>query len=170
MGIFNVPSKVAEPQMASYLPERVLNRSAEADWRGNAEQGSGTIRTESGSLDDRPYSIKSRYHFDPLGTNPEELMAAAIAGCFTMLVAARLSSLGRNATALNTRAVMVIKNELMTGVHLIVTGSAEKLSEEDFAEIVLEAEWHFPVAKALNIRITTESHLASEFLMLGEIG
>jgi osmotically inducible protein OsmC len=150
----------------TYPFAQVINRSAVADWRGNIQQGRGTVSTESGALSDRSFSLKSRYLDDEAGTNPEELMAAAIAGCFTMLVAAQLSSLEMHPKALNIRAVILMKDELISGVHLVVIGSVEDLSGERFTEMVLEAEKNFPVSRALNIRITTESHLASPFLML----
>ncbi len=115
-------------------------RTASANWAGNFKEGKGSISTQSGTLKKVNYSFKTRFENGEKGTNPEELLAAAHAGCFTMSVAAILSKKGFNPTSLDTKAGVMMEGLKITTVHLSITGSVPNISADDFSEVVKEAE------------------------------
>lgn len=90
-----------------------MKRTAKAHWSGNLKEGKGTLTTQSGILKSTKYSFKARFEEDEKVTNPEELLAAAHAGCFTMAVAANLTQKGLNPKSLDTDAVRPLKMELL---------------------------------------------------------
>src|SRR5271170_3474111 len=102
-----------------------MDRSASAVWHGTIKEGSGTISTQSGTLKDTQYSFKARFA-DGIGTNPEELIAAAHSGCFTMAVGAAISRAGFTPGDLNTEATLDfdLQAPAITGIHLDLKGSA----------------------------------------------
>ena len=134
-----------------------MARSAKAHWEGNLKEGKGTLSTPSGILDNTNYSFKTRFE-DEKGTNPEELLAAAHAGCFTMAVSAAFTQKGISAKSLDTEAVVSMQGLDITGIHLVITGSVPGVTATEFAEVVKGAEQGCIISKALKVPITSESH------------
>ena len=133
-------------------------RTAKAHWEGNLKEGKGSLSTQSGILEKTNYSFKTRFEEGEKGTNPEELLAAAHAGCFTMAVASMLGVKGITADNLDTEATLTMEGLSITAIHLNITGSVPGINAEDFATITKDAEKNCLVSKVLNIPITSESH------------
>jgi len=134
-------------------------RKASAKWQGSGRDGSGTLRTDSGVLNETPYSYRTRFESAP-GTNPEELLAAAHAGCFTMALAFQLQAAGVTPTELVTEAAVTIEPE---GGGFRISRSALKLAatvpgidRARFQELAEAAEKNCPVSKVLNAEISLE--------------
>jgi len=136
-----------------------MKRTAKAHWQGNLKEGKGTLTTQSGILDNTNYSFKTRFEEDEKGTNPEELLAAAHAGCFTMSVCAILSQKGLNPTSLDTEATVSMEGLSITGVHLSIKGLVPGVNYEEFKAITKDAEKNCPISKALSILISSEAHI-----------
>ena len=134
-------------------------RTASAHWEGNLKEGKGNISTQSGVLKNTNYSFKTRFEDGETGTNPEELLAAAHAGCFTMAVSSMLNAKNIIANKLDTIATLSMEGLTITGIHLNITGSVPGISAEDFALVIKDAEKNCLISKALNISITSEAHL-----------
>lgn len=135
-------------------------RTAKAHWSGNLKQGKGTLTTQSGILTATNYSFKTRFEEGEKGTNPEELLAAAHAGCFTMAVSSMLTQKGITATSLDTEATLSMENLVITSIHLSIIGVVSGISAEDFATITKDAEKNCLISKVLSIPITSEVHFA----------
>lgn len=135
-----------------------MKRSSKAHWSGNIKEGKGQLTTQSEVLNQVNYSFKTRFSGEEKGTNPEELLAAAHAGCFTMAVSFALSEKGLSPTSLNTEAVVSMEGFGITGVHLSITGSVAGISAEEFEAITKGAEQNCLISKVLNIPITSEAH------------
>jgi osmotically inducible protein OsmC len=133
-------------------------RTAQAHWSGTLKEGKGSLTTQSGVLDKTKYSFTTRFEGEK-GTNPEELIGAANAGCFTMWVASLLSKKGLNPSALDTEAKVTLENTTITAIHLSITGSVPGISAADFEAITKEAEKDCIISKALSVPITSEAHL-----------
>ena len=138
-----------------------MKRTAKAHWQGNLKEGKGTLTTPSGILNNTNYSFKTRFEEGVTGTNPEELLAAAHAGCFTMAVSAILSQKGLTAISLNTEAGVSLEGLSITGVHLSITGSVSGISAEEFTAITKDAEKNCLISKVLCIPISSEAHFTS---------
>lgn len=136
-----------------------MKRNATAIWNGTVKDGSGTLTTGSTTLDKTQYSFKSRFE-EGVGTNPEELMAAAHAGCFTMKLSADLTEAGFTPTTLETKATVSLENGVITSSHLVTNATVPNLSEEQFQEIAKGAKENCPVSKAYNLEITLEATLS----------
>jgi len=136
-------------------------RTATAHWQGNLKEGKGTLSTQSRILDKTNYSFKTRFEDGKNGTNPEELLAAAHAGCFTMSVASILDKKGLTSVNLDTNAILTLEGLAITAIHLSITGSVEGMDADAFAVVVKEAEQNCIVSKALKVAITSESHLGT---------
>lgn len=135
-----------------------MKRTAKAHWNGNLQEGKGEISTQSTILNNTQYSFKTRFA-EGAGTNPEELIAAAHAGCFTMAVSATLTQAGFTANDLSTEAVLDLdmQNLAITGIHLALTASKiDGVSDEQFREIAEGAKKNCIVSKALNVPITLD--------------
>jgi lipoyl-dependent peroxiredoxin len=133
-----------------------MKRISKAHWKGNLQEGKGEISTQSTVLNNTNYSFKTRFA-DGIGTNPEELVAAAHAGCFTMAVSAVLTQAGFTANDLDTEAVLDLdmQNLVITGIQLNLKAAAiDGVSEEKFKEIAEGAKANCIVSKALNVPIT----------------
>lgn len=135
-----------------------MKRNATAIWTGTVKDGSGTLSTGSTTLDKTQYSFKSRFE-EGVGTNPEELMAAAHAGCFTMKLSADLTEAGFTPTTLETTATVSLENGVITSSHLVTKASVPDLSDEQFQTIAKGAKENCPVSKAYNLEITLEATL-----------
>ena len=136
-----------------------MKRTATAHWHGNLKEGKGTLSTQSGILDKTNYSFKTRFDEGEKGTNPEELLAAAHAGCFTMSVASMLDKKGISPDKLDTNAILTLEGLAITAIHLSITGSGKDMDADAFAVVVKEAEQNCIVSKALKVPITSEAHL-----------
>lgn len=133
-------------------------RTATAHWEGNLKEGKGTLSTPSGILENTKYSFKTRFEEGSSGTNPEELLAAAHAGCFTMAVSSMLNAKGVTAKKLSTEATLTMEGLSITGIHLTISGTVPGIDEDGFATITKDAEKNCLISKVLNIPITSESH------------
>jgi osmotically inducible protein OsmC len=133
-----------------------MKRTAKAHWNGNLKEGKGEISSQSTILNETPYSFKTRFE-SGIGTNPEELIASAHAGCFTMAVSAMLERAGFKANDLNTEAILDVDmaNLKITGIHLDLKASLiDGVSAEAFQEIAEGAKANCIVSKALSVPIT----------------
>lgn len=139
-----------------------MKRKASAQWTGDLQKGKGSLTSASGVLSDTPYSFTSRFE-EGKGTNPEELIAAAHAGCFTMALSARLSKAGFPPDRLSTEATITLEqvsgNWAITAVHLDLSAKISKVDKAKFEELVADAKANCPVSKVLNATITVSSKL-----------
>lgn len=135
-----------------------MNRSATAVWNGTIKEGKGILSTQSQTLNQTPYSFVSRFENKP-GTNPEELMAAAHAGCFTMKLSADLTAAGFTPEELVTEAVVSLENGTITRSALSVQARIPGITDEQFQQIAADAKANCPVSKAYNLEITLQAQL-----------
>ena len=137
-------------------------RKAKAVWRGTGRDGNGDLSTDSGVLASTPYSFKTRFENEK-GTNPEELIAAAHAGCFTMALAFGLQMAGFNPTEISTEAAVSLEPEgkgfKISRSALTLRAKVPNLDEAKFAELAKDAEKNCPVSKVLNAEITLDAKL-----------
>jgi len=137
-------------------------RKAKAIWRGTGRDGRGNLSTDSGVLAKTPYSYKTRFE-NERGTNPEELIAAAHAGCFTMAVAFGLQSAGYKPNELTTEAAITLISEgqgfRISRSALSLRASVPNIDEATFTRLASDAEKNCPVSKVLNAEITLDAKL-----------
>ena len=137
-------------------------RKAKAHWRGTGRDGEGDLSTDSGILSATPYSYRTRFESQP-GTNPEELIAAAHAGCFTMALAFQLQTAGYTPTELVTEAAVSLEPEgqgfTITRSALTLSASVPTLDEATFRRLAEAAERNCPVSKVLRAEITLDAKL-----------
>ncbi len=136
-----------------------MKRTATAHWSGTLKEGKGELTTPSGILNNSNYSFKTRFEEGVSGTNPEELLAAAHAGCFTMAVGAALTQKGITGIDLHTEAAVSMEGLKITGVHLTISGTVAGISQEEFQAITKDAEKNCLISQALSIPITSEAKL-----------
>lgn len=136
-----------------------MNRHATAVWNGSGKEGNGTLTTQSTLLQDAQYSYKSRFE-QGVGTNPEELVAAAHAGCFSMKLSFVLGEAGFTPEKLETKCEVTLENGSITKSHLTVTGTVPGISQEKWQECVKNAEQNCPISKSLTASITSEATLS----------
>jgi osmotically inducible protein OsmC len=138
-------------------------RKAQAVWRGTGRDGDGDLTTDSGVLKESPYSFRTRFENQP-GTNPEELIAAAHAGCFTMALAFRLQAAGYTPTELATEAAVSLDQDgagfRITRSALTLRADVPGLDRATFDTLAKEAEETCPVSRVLNAEITLNATLA----------
>lgn len=134
-------------------------RHATAVWKGSGKEGNGNLSTQSGVLENTQYSYNTRFA-DGKGTNPEELIAAAHAGCFTMKVSFLLNEAGFTADQLQTRCEVKLENGAVTGSHLILQGNVPGIDEARWNEVVKKAEQECIISKLLNTSISSEATLS----------
>ena len=134
-----------------------MKRTAKAHWQGNLKEGKGTLTTPSGILNNTNYSFKTRFEEGEAGTNPEELLAAAHAGCFTMAVGAILTAKGLTSKSLDTEAIVSMEGLAVTGVHLVISGSVDGITADEFVAITKDAEKNCIISKVLSVPITSEA-------------
>jgi len=140
-----------------------MKRQASAVWHGDLKSGHGVISTESTVLHDTPYSFGTRFENGP-GTNPEELIAAAHAGCFTMALSAELQKAGFSADSIATTAIVTLENHpqtswTITKVLLETTAKIPGISADKFGEIAHGAKAGCPVSRLLKAEITLDAKL-----------
>ena len=140
-----------------------MKRTASARWRGDLKQGTGSLSTQSGMLKDTPYSFAARFE-SGTGTNPEELIAAAHAGCFTMALAAALGRAGFTPQELSTQATLTLEqvsgNWTISAVHLELNGRVPNIDRAKFDELAADAKANCPVSRVLKADITLDAKLA----------
>lgn len=129
-----------------------FTRKASANWKGTGKEGSGTLSTASTVLNQTQYSYRTRFE-DGAGTNPEELIGAAHAGCFTMQLSFLLSEKGYEPTNLDTGATVTFEDGSITSVQLDLKGDVAGISETEFTEIAEKAKEICPISKLLNTKI-----------------
>jgi osmotically inducible protein OsmC len=141
----------------------MMQRKASARWQGTAKEGAGTISTQSGTLKDTPFSFVARFG-DGKGTNPEELIAGAHAGCFTMALSFMLNNAGFTADAIDTEAALTMDqvngNWTITSIHLTTRARVPTIDAAKFAEIAANAKANCPVSRVLNANISMDAKLA----------
>jgi osmotically inducible protein OsmC len=137
-------------------------RRAKAVWRGTGRAGNGSLSTDSGVLADTPYSLRTRFENEK-GTNPEELIAAAHAGCFAMALAFGLQAAGFTPTELTTEAAVTLEPEgqgfCISRSALTLRAQMPNLDEAAFVRIAGDAEKNCPVSRVLNAAITLDAKL-----------
>lgn len=137
-----------------------MKRNATAIWNGTGKDGKGTLTTQSGTLTATQYSFKSRFE-EGVGTNPEELVAAAHSGCFSMKLSFNISAENITPEEIVTKAIVNLNPEKgeITDIHLEVKVKAPGLSQEKFEELVADAKLNCPISKLMNAEITIEAEL-----------
>jgi osmotically inducible protein OsmC len=137
-------------------------RKARAVWRGSGKAGNGDLSSDSGVLANTPFSFRTRFETEK-GTNPEELIAAAHAGCFTMALAFRLQAAGYTPTELNTEAAVTLEQDKdgfrISRSALTLTARVENLDQETFDRLTQDAEKNCPVSRVLRAEITLDAKL-----------
>jgi osmotically inducible protein OsmC len=139
-----------------------MNRTASAIWSGGIKDGKGTLSTQSNALSNTPYSFSARFE-EGAGTNPEELVAAAHAGCFTMDLSGRLARANMVAERIQTTATVSLdkgeKGFSVTASHLDVVAKIPNADEAAFQDAVTKAKEGCPISRLLNANITVSARL-----------
>lgn len=135
-----------------------MKRNATAVWNGTIKEGDGHLTTQSTILDKTQYSFKSRFE-EGKGTNPEELIAAAHAGCFTMQLTANLSEANFIAKSLTSDCTVTLEDGTITSSHITLKAEVDGVTEEKFAELVKHAEENCPISKLLDTDIKVDFEL-----------
>lgn len=140
----------------------MITKEANIVWRGDGKSGQGEITTQSKALSSVPYGFRSRFEQGP-GTNPEELIAAAHAGCFSMALAFKLAEAGFQPRELKTKAVIAMDKEgsgfTIKESRLTLEASIPEINEQKFKELAADAKANCPVSKLLNAKITLDAKL-----------
>jgi osmotically inducible protein OsmC len=140
----------------------IMQRKAGAAWKGGLKDGKGTVTTESGVLRATPYSFRTRFENEK-GTNPEELIAAAHAGCFSMALSAELGKVSLTADTISTEAALTMEKKeqgfTITKIHLEVTAKVPGADQAKFQEAANNAKKGCPVSRVLNAEITMNAKL-----------
>jgi osmotically inducible protein OsmC len=141
-----------------------MQRTASAHWSGGLKDGKGTVSTQSGVLSQSQYSFSTRFE-NGAGTNPEELIAAAHAGCFSMALSGQLGSAGMTAESIDTTATLTLEKTdagfTITTVHLDVKAKIPGADKTKFDEAAQNAKKGCPVSRVLNATITMDAQLVS---------
>jgi osmotically inducible protein OsmC len=141
-----------------------MKRKASARWTGGLKSGSGVVSTGSKALSDLKYSFTSRFEDGP-GTNPEELVAAAHAGCFSMALSAQLSAAGHEPTSIETSATLTMEKQdpgwTVTAIHLEVVARVPGVDEGQFREAAEGAKKNCPISRLLRADITMDASLVA---------
>ncbi len=140
----------------------MINREANAVWRGDGKSGKGELTTQSKALNSLPYGFNSRFENGP-GTNPEELIGAAHAGCFSMALAFKLAEAGFQAKEIKTTSRVSLDKEgagfAIKEVKLTLNATIPEIDDRKFQEIAADAKANCPVSKVLNAKISLEAKL-----------
>lgn len=139
-----------------------MKKTASAVWQGGLKDGKGTLSTESGALKYNPYGFNTRFEGAP-GTNPEELIGAAHAGCFSMALSMMLGEAGLTAERIETRAEVTLDKQsdgfAITAVHLVLRARVLGADAQTFEQIANKAKAGCPVSKVLNAKISLDASL-----------
>ena len=141
-----------------------MKKTATAQWSGDLKQGNGIISTESGAIKAVPYSFHTRFENEP-GTNPEELIGAAHAGCFSMAFSGALGKAGFTPVKIETKAEVTLEKSdsgfSVTSSHLIMKAKVPNIDKNQFDSIANDAKANCPISKLLNAKITLDATLES---------
>jgi osmotically inducible protein OsmC len=152
----------AAPKRSNEKEEGFMVRKASAVWKGSLKEGKGTISSDSGVLSNTPYSFSTRFE-NAKGTNPEELIAAAHAGCFTMALSAQLGNAGMTPESLETTASLTLDKLdagwTVTKIHLDVTARIPGADKAAFDKAAENAKAGCPISRLLNAQITMVARL-----------
>ncbi|MFM2368583.1 MAG: hypothetical protein RL619_883 [Bacteroidota bacterium] len=135
-----------------------MKRNAIAVWNGSLKEGAGKLWTQSKTLENTQYSFKSRFE-EGVGTNPEELVAAAHSGCFTMQLSAYITEAGFQIESIETKCEIDLVEGTIITSHLTVNAKIEGITDEVFQELITKAEKNCPISKLLNAAISTTALL-----------
>lgn len=135
-----------------------MKRNATAIWQGSGKEGKGSLSSPSKVLNNTPYSFKTRFEEGVTGTNPEELVAAAHAGCFSMKLSFNIDAAGFTADKIETKCEVTLDGAI-THSHLTVVASVKGISKAKFDEVVADAEKNCPISKSLSAKITVSATL-----------
>lgn len=133
-----------------------MKSTATATWKGGLKQGSGIMNSTTKYFSNLPYTFVSRFVDGKGGTNPEELIAAAHAGCYSMALSADLGKAGIIPESVETSSSVTLENGVITSSHLVVKARVPGVSKEVFEKIASETKFNCPVSKALNLEISLE--------------
>ena len=138
-----------------------MKRKVNAIWNGDGANGNGFLTAQSGAFDKMPYSFKTRFENDngKLGTNPEELIASALAGCFNMKLAFVLNEADFNPIELNTNALLTFEEGSVKSIALQLTGKVPNVDEKKFKKLTENAKNNCPISGVLNCEITLDASL-----------
>ncbi|MFO7656363.1 MAG: OsmC family protein [Bacteroidales bacterium] len=132
-----------------------MKRKASAIWKGTLKEGSGLMYAQNSVLNNAQYSFKSRFE-NGEGTNPEELIAAAHAGCFSMALSAELVEAGYKPVSVETSATITLEESTITASHLVVKAKVPGISKDTMEKIAGDAKTNCPVSRVLNLKISME--------------
>ncbi|TMI81309.1 MAG: OsmC family protein [Bacteroidetes bacterium] len=135
-----------------------MKRSATVNWKGSGKEGKGTVTADSGIFSNAPISYHTRFE-EVKGTSPEELVAAAHAGCYSMKLSFVLGAAGFTPDNIDTRCIITLENGTITESHLDVKASVPGIDEAKFQECVEDAKNNCPISKLYNTKITAEAKL-----------
>ena len=135
-----------------------MKRNATAVWNGSLKEGTGKLTTQSTTLNETQYSFKSRFE-EGVGTNPEELIAAAHSGCFTMQLSAYITEAGFEIESIETKCDIDLMDGTIITSHLTINAKIDAITEDVFQQLVTKAEKNCPVSKVLNAAISTTATL-----------
>jgi len=138
-----------------------MQRSATANWKGSGKEGKGMVTAQSGIFSNTPISYHTRFE-EVKGTSPEELVAAAHAGCFSMKLSFVLGAAGFTPDNIDTKCTITLENGAITESHLEVTASVPNISDEKFNECAEDAKLNCPISKLYKTNITMEARLAQK--------
>ena len=138
-----------------------MKRRINAIWTGDGSNGKGTLNAQSGAFNHMPYTFKTRFENDngTLGTNPEELIAAALAGCFNMKLSFVLNEANLSPEELNTDAILTFEDGKILSIELNLNGKVSNISEDKFIELANEAKDNCPISGVLNCKILLNATL-----------
>lgn len=139
-----------------------MKRSATANWKGSGKEGSGKLITQSGVIKNKSYDFRSRFE-DGTYTNPEELVAAAHAGCYSMKLSFVLGAAGFTPSRIETKCTITLEEGVITNSHLEVKAKVPKLKAKNFTQYAEEAKENCPISKSLATNITMEASLVKSF-------
>lgn len=135
-----------------------MKRSATAVWNGSGKEGKGVLSTQSTILSNTQFSFSSRFE-NGIGTNPEELIAAAHAGCFSMKLSFVLNAAGFTADEIHTDCTITLQDGVITSSHLVLKAKVPDIDKAKFDEATADAKANCPISKLLNTEITLEASL-----------
>ncbi len=145
-----------------------MKRSSTAVWHGSGKFGKGHITSQSNAVNNAHYAWNTRYENEK-GANPEELLAAAHASCFTMKLSFLISDAGYQIEMLETTSTVTLEGSDLTESHLSVKGKVTDMKKQTFEQLAEKSKNECPVSKALKLKVTLETDLVDELILDGEI-
>jgi lipoyl-dependent peroxiredoxin len=139
-----------------------MKRSATAQWKGSGKEGEGKLNVQSGVIKNKKYDFRSRFD-DGTYTNPEELVAAAHAGCYSMKLSFVLGAAGFTPSRIETTCTVTLESGAITSSHLEVKVKVPKLKAKDFPQYAEDAKANCPISKALSTEITMNAQIVKSF-------